>query len=258
MSEPDLHPAYSDSLWTYVATGSDEALARARELGKASLQAGQDSSYVAMAHFKALQAGSPPQGVSAELSSERASRFLIEALGPFSTARHRLEEMSRELAEMNDTLIDRTRELETANDELETFSYSISHDLRTSLQAVLGFAQTLTVRHSQSLDAEASRCVEMIIKGARGMNELVDDLLALAQANRLPLNLESVDLDLLAREHVHATFFVIGQNAERHPDLIHRMFDEGHEIGNHTFTRPNLAAVRPEPPAAFSALTMTR
>ena len=202
MSEPDLHPAYSDSLWTYVATGSDEALARARELGKASLQAGQDSSYVAMAHFKALQAGSPPQGVSAELSSERASRFLIEALGPFSTARHRLEEMSRELAEMNDTLIDRTRELETANDELETFSYSISHDLRTSLQAVLGFAQTLTVRHSQSLDAEASRCVEMIIKGARGMNELVDDLLALAQANRLPLNLESVDLDLLAREAV--------------------------------------------------------
>ena len=53
-------------------------------------------------------------------------------------------------------------------------------------------------------------------------------------------------LDLLARERVHATFFVVGQNAERHPDLIHRMFDEGHEIGNHTFTHPNLAAVRPE------------
>jgi cellulose synthase/poly-beta-1,6-N-acetylglucosamine synthase-like glycosyltransferase/peptidoglycan/xylan/chitin deacetylase (PgdA/CDA1 family) len=53
-------------------------------------------------------------------------------------------------------------------------------------------------------------------------------------------------LDVLERDSVRATFFVIGQNAERHPDLIHRLWDEGHEIGNHTFTHPNLAAVTPE------------
>ncbi|MGA9762728.1 MAG: ATP-binding protein [Gaiellaceae bacterium] len=202
MSEPDLHPAYGDGLWAYVAAGTEEALALARELGKASLEAGHDSSDIARAHFTALRTRTPPDGITAEVVGERASRFLIEALWPFSNARHQLEEMSRELAEMNDVLIDRTRELEIANGELETFSYSISHDLRTSLQAVLGFAQTLTVRHSQDLDAEAARCVEMIIKGARGMSELINDLLALAQANRLPLDLESVDLELLAREAV--------------------------------------------------------
>ena len=53
-------------------------------------------------------------------------------------------------------------------------------------------------------------------------------------------------LDLLARDSVRATFFVIGQNAERHPDLVQRMWDEGHEVGNHTFTHPNLASASPD------------
>src|SRR2546425_1442342 len=52
-------------------------------------------------------------------------------------------------------------------------------------------------------------------------------------------------LDLLARDSVRATFFIVGENAERHPDLVHRIWAEGHEIGNHTFTHPNLAAVSP-------------
>ncbi|MFI5371299.1 MAG: glycosyltransferase, partial [Candidatus Eisenbacteria bacterium] len=50
-------------------------------------------------------------------------------------------------------------------------------------------------------------------------------------------------LDELKQLGVPATFFVIGENAERHPDLIARMWREGHEIGNHTFTHPNLAAI---------------
>ncbi len=202
MNTPESRSEYASALWTYIATESEEALARARQFGKAGLRAGLDSSDVALAHFEALRAGESSDAVDGALVAERASRFLIEALRPFSNARHRLEQMSEELAGMNDTLIERTRELEIANGELETFSYSISHDLRTSLQAVLGFAQTLTIRHSQDLEPEARRCIEMIIKGARGMNELVDDLLALAQANRLPLDLESVDLGLLAREAI--------------------------------------------------------
>jgi len=202
MSEPQLRSTYAAALWSYIAAPSEEALARAGELGKGCLQGGCDSPDIALAHFEALRAGEASGDMAAELVDERSSHFLVEALRPFSNARHGLEQMSQELAEMNDTLIERTKELEIANGELETFSYTISHDLRTSLQAVLGFAQTLTVRHSQDLQPEARRCVEMIIKGARGMNELVNDLLALAQANRLPLDLESVDLGLLAREAI--------------------------------------------------------
>ncbi len=48
-------------------------------------------------------------------------------------------------------------------------------------------------------------------------------------------------LDILKQKHVHATFFVIGGNAEAHPDLVQRIIDEGHELGNHTYTHPNLS-----------------
>ncbi|MEP6572274.1 MAG: glycosyltransferase [Gemmatimonadota bacterium] len=52
-------------------------------------------------------------------------------------------------------------------------------------------------------------------------------------------------LDTLQSRKAHATFFLIGQNAEVHPDLVRRIFREGNEIGNHTFTHPNLALVSP-------------
>ncbi|HEY1630266.1 MAG TPA: polysaccharide deacetylase family protein [Rhizomicrobium sp.] len=53
-------------------------------------------------------------------------------------------------------------------------------------------------------------------------------------------------LDILKAKHVTATFFVIGGNAEANPGLVQREIDEGHEVGNHTFTHPNLADIPPE------------
>ncbi|CAK0765034.1 poly-beta-1,6-N-acetyl-D-glucosamine synthase [Gammaproteobacteria bacterium] len=50
-------------------------------------------------------------------------------------------------------------------------------------------------------------------------------------------------LDVLKSAGIPATFFIIGSNAQQHPDLLRRMFDEGHEIGNHTFTHPNIATI---------------
>ncbi|HKP46344.1 MAG TPA: glycosyltransferase [Pyrinomonadaceae bacterium] len=50
-------------------------------------------------------------------------------------------------------------------------------------------------------------------------------------------------LDILKREHVPATFFIIGKNGQAYPDLVRRIVNEGHEIGNHTFTHPNLGEI---------------
>ena len=47
-------------------------------------------------------------------------------------------------------------------------------------------------------------------------------------------------LDILRQENVPATFFIIGKNGQAYPDLVRRVVNEGHEIGNHTFTNPNL------------------
>ncbi|MEH7304049.1 polysaccharide deacetylase family protein [Neobacillus drentensis] len=52
-------------------------------------------------------------------------------------------------------------------------------------------------------------------------------------------------LDILDKNHVKGTFFILGENAMQHPDLVKRMYKEGHEIGNHTFTHPNIASITP-------------
>src|SRR5437764_9815211 len=53
-------------------------------------------------------------------------------------------------------------------------------------------------------------------------------------------------LDLLAEHHIHVTFFVIGENAAEHPEILQRAVREGHEIGNHTWSHPNLAKMTDE------------
>ena len=53
-------------------------------------------------------------------------------------------------------------------------------------------------------------------------------------------------LDLLAQHHIHATFFVIGENVEQHPEIVKRAAREGHEIGNHSWSHPNLAKMSDE------------
>ena len=59
-------------------------------------------------------------------------------------------------------------------------------------------------------------------------------------------------LDLLAQHHIHATFFVIGENVAQHPEIVKRAASEGHEIGNHSFTHTDLGTVDAHQPARAS------
>jgi light-regulated signal transduction histidine kinase (bacteriophytochrome) len=201
MDETELRPAYASALASFIDSGSDSDLARAQELGYEALEGGLDSAAVVLIHFDSL---SPIESKDEPLdeSIERSRRFLLEAIHPFAVTRHRYREMVEELALLNDNLIARGKELEIANDELEAFSFSMSHDLRTSLQAVIGFAQTLASRHWDELTPEARRYLDLILKSANGMNELISDLLELARASRLPITYGTVDLGDVAREAI--------------------------------------------------------
>ena len=162
-----------------------------------------DSSAVVVAHLESLRAsGLLEQSETGNEDNERRQRFLFAALGPFSVARHRHEHANEELAVLNETLLERTHELEEVNTELEAFNFSVSHDLRTSLQAILGFSQTLVARHREKLEPEAAHFLDLILESTRGMGELIDDLLGFSQANRAPLDLEPVDLAALARSAI--------------------------------------------------------
>lgn len=104
---------------------------------------------------------------------------------------------ARELAETRAALL---ADLECKNKELEAFSYSVSHDLRSPLRAINGFAQALSEDYAQLLPEEGRNHLERVRAAARRMGELIDDLLALSRVTRHELRCESVDLSALALE----------------------------------------------------------
>jgi len=88
----------------------------------------------------------------------------------------------------------RTAQLEAANKELESFTYSVAHDLRAPLRHIVGFAQILEDDFKPRLEPEVQQYLTRIRQGTRRMGLLVDELLALAKVGRHSLNLQLVDL----------------------------------------------------------------
>jgi len=99
-----------------------------------------------------------------------------------------------QLQQLNAELKERALALESANRELEAFTYSVSHDLRAPLRHMDGFSKILAEEFAPHLPAEGQRMVGRIRAGARHAGELVDDLLSLSRVGRTELKLEIVGL----------------------------------------------------------------
>lgn len=104
------------------------------------------------------------------------------------------------LLELNHALEHQAAELASVNRELESFSYSVSHDLRAPLRAITGFSQLLLENHEAQLDEAGKGYLGRIRKAGKQMGELIDDLLGLARVARTELQRERVDLGKLATE----------------------------------------------------------
>lgn len=106
--------------------------------------------------------------------------------------------------EAHEALRERSALLQTANQELEAFSYSVSHDLRAPLRHVQGFCEVLRQDYADRLDEGARHHIERITAGCTRMTQMIDDLLTLSRVGRHELRQESVNLSAVARDIIGA------------------------------------------------------
>jgi signal transduction histidine kinase len=110
-----------------------------------------------------------------------------------STARSLHAEEARTLS-LNNDLRQRARDLAASNAELETFSYSVSHDLRTPLRAIDGYSAILITDYKEKLDVEGRRLLSVVRLATAKMSRLIDDILDFSRTGRLPMNVTAVDM----------------------------------------------------------------
>ncbi|WP_423863485.1 sensor histidine kinase [Bradyrhizobium sp.] len=121
--------------------------------------------------------------------------------------RHREDEIRK----LNQELGKRAAELEASNKELESFAYSVSHDLRAPLRHMVGYSELLQKQASSLLDDKSQRFIRTILDSAKKMGNLIDDLLAFSRIGRAETRATKVDLEQLVKDVVAE----IGQDTRR-------------------------------------------
>jgi signal transduction histidine kinase len=131
-----------------------------------------------------------------------------------------LKQAEEKIQLLNTELQHRAIKLELTNKELESFSYSVSHDLRAPLRSIDGFSQALMEDYADQLDGQAKDYLQRICASTRRMGQLIDDLLNLSRVVRSEIKAETVDLSALAHavaaelqkaEPTRQVEFVIGE-----------------------------------------------
>lgn len=179
--------------------------------------------------------------------------LLLAYLVYVSARRHEVAEALRTLTgQLEQRVQKRTAELQAANRELQAFSYSVAHDLRTPLRALHGFSEVLVEEHGSRLDAQAMDCLRRIQQASQKMAQLIDDLLFLSKVSRDDLRRAHIELSALAHDViadvrgtepnrvVHVSIDP-GMSASADPALLRIALT--HLLGNaFKFTRPRAEA----------------
>ena len=130
-----------------------------------------------------------------EEKEKRAAELVI--------ANRELKHAEDDIRKLNDELeqkvIERTAQLESANKELGSFSYSVSHDLRAPIRAINGYAKILEEDYGDIFDLEGSKALDSIMHNSKKMGQLIDDLLAFSKLGRKQVTVSEINMTDLVR-----------------------------------------------------------
>jgi signal transduction histidine kinase len=118
-------------------------------------------------------------------------------------ANNELKKAEDDIRKLNDELeqkvIDRTAQLEAVNKELESFSYSVSHDLRAPIRAINGYTKILKEDYEENIDEDGRTILQSIINNSKKMGNLIDDLLAFSKLGRKQVTVSEIDMVALVQ-----------------------------------------------------------
>jgi signal transduction histidine kinase len=194
---------YVSALEAYLAPGGadDEvALSRAYELGRQAVTSGLGVLDMANLHQAALGVLAIAAPAATQIAlTDTAAAFFTELLSPFEMSFRGYRAANAELQHLNEKLRQQKDAVELVNQELESFSYSVSHDLRSPLRSIDAFTQIVLEDHAGALDDEGRHHLHRVREAAQRMARLIDDLLSLARVTRSEMHRADVDLTALAR-----------------------------------------------------------
>ncbi len=215
---PDIIARFDrDCRHLYINSRIEEALGISREniLGKTQRELGYPENLVRFWNKKISEVFSKKKEINIqyEVSTPTGEKYFESSLVPELNDRGEVEtvlglsrdithfkETEQKINQLNTRLEEQTRELKKANDELKSFTYSVSHDLRAPLRSITGFIEALKEDYSRSWPSEAKDYLRRIDRASFRMAQLIDSLLVLSRVTQEEIKVDWIDLSRMARE----------------------------------------------------------